>query len=79
MALVMSLAAMAHAQDSDLVIMGVTVIDGTGMQAQTKENPFRTMSFKRLSSERDLQPEDDGDSGVRNNGYGCTNIIRWCV
>jgi len=43
MALVMSLAAMAHAQHSDLVIMGVTVIDGTGMQAQTKENPFCTM------------------------------------
>lgn len=44
--------------------------------AQTKENPFRTMSFKRLSSERDLQPEDDGDSGVRKNGDGGTNIIQ---
>lgn len=44
--------------------------------ARTKENPFRAMSFKRLSSERDLQPEDDGDVSVQENGNGGTNIIQ---
>ena len=54
----------------------VTVGEYQEQLARIVGNPFTKFKFKRLLSDRDINPEQDSEVKVKPNGDGATNIIQ---
>lgn len=64
-------------------ISGKQITDSTqGLWANVGtrvKNPFTNKIFRRLLSERDIVPEEDGHSALKNNGEGATTVIQQII